>query len=71
MPEMDGFETLQKIQKNFSNLDVPVAFLTAHKSLEMIERASAMGSNTFLLKPIDPSRLLQRINMLVGGARPL
>ncbi|MDO5155016.1 MAG: response regulator [Eubacteriales bacterium] len=54
MPEMDGFETLEKIQEKYS---VPVVFLTADQDAETIQRAADMGVKNYLSKPFLPADL--------------
>lgn len=48
MPEMNGFETLKKIQEKEK---VPVVFMTADKQLETIQRAREMGVDDYITKP--------------------
>ena len=70
MPEMNGFETLENIREKFPDLTMPVAFLTAHKSFDMIERAAKLGSKTFILKPFNPLNLVQRLAELTSQIKP-
>ncbi|MBN2412714.1 response regulator [candidate division KSB1 bacterium] len=48
MPKMDGLKAAQKIQKN---CPTPVVILTAHESLDLIEKASYMGVGAYITKP--------------------
>jgi DNA-binding response OmpR family regulator len=41
--------------------NVPVAFLTARKSVEDVSEGLAAGGNDFILKPFVRAQLLQRI----------
>ena len=67
MPSMNGFETLKEIRSLFPNLSAPVAFLTAHRSQKYLEQALELEGTSFILKPFDPQRLIQRIQDLVEG----
>ncbi len=70
MPDMDGFQTLEKIRQDFPGLKAPVAFLTAKKSMEMFERAAKLGSKQFMLKPFEPHRFLEQVKELTRAIKP-
>lgn len=61
MPEMDGFETCRRLRANPVTRDIPVAFFTAHHRKIDLREGLAAGGNDFLLKPIDPVKLLARV----------
>ena len=50
MPDMDGFETLEKL--NQRNIDIPVLFLTGAGSMDYAVKAINLGAYDFLTKPI-------------------
>jgi len=56
MPEISGFEVLERVRK-FSN--VPIVVFTART--ETITKALEMGANDSLAKPVDPERLVEKI----------
>ncbi len=56
MPEMDGFEVLQTIQADFSQ--VPVIVISGHGTIETAVEAVKGGAYDYLEKPLDRSRLL-------------
>ncbi|MEJ2688531.1 MAG: response regulator, partial [Deltaproteobacteria bacterium] len=51
MPDMDGFETISKI--NERNLEIPVLFFTGAGSMEYAVKAINLGAYDFLSKPIE------------------
>ncbi len=51
MPEMDGFELLKEIRK-FDSV-TPIYVVSAYESAEYKRRASQLGSNRYLSKPVD------------------
>jgi cyclic di-GMP phosphodiesterase len=51
MPEMDGFETMAKL--NELNYDTPVLFLTGAGSMDYAVKAINLGAYDFLTKPIE------------------
>jgi DNA-binding response OmpR family regulator len=46
---------------------VPVAFHTAHRTDADFRRGLAAGGNDFLLKPIDPEKLISRVRRWTGA----
>jgi CheY-like chemotaxis protein len=63
MPEMDGYETMQKIraQQKFRNL--PILALTAKAMKGDMEKGIAAGANDYLSKPIDSDRLFSMLRV--------
>ncbi len=61
MPQIDGFETCRRLRANDQVKRVPVAFLTARKSPEDVRLGLDVGGNDFILKPVDPVKLLERV----------
>lgn len=61
MPEMSGFETCRRLRLNEATSKVPVAFFTAHRRDADFREGLAAGGNDFLLKPIEPAKLIARI----------
>lgn len=51
MPGMDGFETLACIRER---MDVPVVFMTGDKQIETIQRATELGVEDYITKPVRP-----------------
>lgn len=62
MPEMDGFEVLDRIRAMERCRDIPVIFLTANSDPEIETRCFQMGAADFIMKPFVPSVMLSRIN---------
>lgn len=60
MPQMDGYEATMKIRKlpNRIRANVPIIALTANSLAETRERASVVGMDDFLVKPVNGARLL-------------
>lgn len=55
MPDMDGFETLEGLNKMKS--DIPVLFLTGAGSMDYAIKAINLGAYDFMTKPIDDIEL--------------
>jgi putative two-component system response regulator len=61
MPEMDGFQALQRLKSSFIWQTIPVVFLTAHTDEEMEVRGFELGAVDFVTKPFSAPVLLNRI----------
>jgi DNA-binding response OmpR family regulator len=61
MPEMDGFDTCQRVRAMSSFKDVPIIFLTGADSPHEFTRAAAAGGNDFIIKPASPALLRARL----------
>lgn len=63
MPDMDGYEVLQRLQRDPRTADIPVIFLTALSSPEEEQRGLDMGAIDYVTKPISPPILLARLKV--------
>ncbi len=59
MPEMDGFELLAYMSRQFP--DIPVIVMTAYGTPEIKERVQSMGVSQYLEKPLDFKELVDKI----------
>jgi signal transduction histidine kinase/DNA-binding response OmpR family regulator len=66
MPEMDGFDLLERIKTSELDADLPVVFLTSASRSGDFERARGMGIAAHLRKPVRQSLLLDTIYKVVG-----
>ena len=66
MPEMDGFEALQRLKSADGFADIPVVFLTSMKDAGVEARGFEMGAIDFIDKPFSAPVLVQRIQTLLG-----
>lgn len=65
MPEMDGFEVLQKIREMEQCRNIPVIFLTADTDVETETRCFKAGAVDFIAKPFVPEVMLSRISRIL------
>jgi FixJ family two-component response regulator len=63
MPGVDGFALLESIK--LWKQPVPVIFITAYATQELLERAEAGGAAGFFSKPVDDARLLALIGAIL------
>jgi response regulator NasT len=68
LPGMTGIEAAQEIRKK---LDVPVIFLSAMNSSEIVREAIATGGLTYLVKPITVKQLVPAIESALARAADL
>lgn len=64
MPELDGFEMVNKIRQ--TDKTTPVLFLTARSAIKDVVEGFELGANDYLKKPFNMQELIVRIKALVG-----
>lgn len=69
MPEMNGFDVLKTLRRQYSELDLPVIMVTANDEAEQVVKAFETGANDYINKPIDPGVTMARINMHLQFAK--
>lgn len=62
MPEMDGFEVLERIRQQEETKSIPVIFLTADNLAETEIKCFQMGAMDYVTKPFVPDILLSRVD---------
>jgi class 3 adenylate cyclase len=62
MPEMDGFETCDRIKKSPDWRDIPIIFLTAKTETADIVKGFELGAVDYVAKPFNSHELLARVN---------
>lgn len=66
MPEMDGFETLQRLRCMENGIsDIPVIFMTADETAGNESRGLALGAMDYIIKPFVPEVLLLRVRHIL------
>ena len=61
MPDMDGFETCERLHRMPGLADIPVIFLTGSSERKAIERGFASGARDYVTKPFLLEELLARV----------
>ena len=67
LPVIDGYDATRAIKSDEVTKAIPVIALTAHAMAEDRKRCLDAGCDDFDTKPIDLSRLLEKIQTLLGG----
>ena len=65
MPEMDGFEVMEKIRENEQRSAIPIIFLTADNDAETENRCLESGALDFIAKPFVASVMRSRISRIL------
>ncbi|MDR1376554.1 MAG: response regulator [Synergistaceae bacterium] len=61
MPEMDGFEFMEKFREKYPDDDIPVIFVTSHKSGDAVAMAVKAGAKDYVGKPFSPDILRAKV----------
>ena len=69
MPDMDGWETYNRLRAVSKLKDVPIAFLTSITDSFEKSRAMGMGVADFITKPFDQDSLLSRVKNIMEMAQ--
>jgi len=66
MPGMDGFETARLIRERERTQHIPIIFLTAFSTSDMLLlKGYSLGAVDYLLKPIEPEILISKVAVFV------
>ncbi|MCM0082485.1 response regulator [Geomonas sp. Red32] len=61
MPELDGFQTIEKIRQDPAMADVPVLFLTSLDRSNLKIKGLEMGADDYMVKPFVRAEVLARV----------
>jgi len=61
MPDMDGFQTLEKLKRDSQTKSIPVIMLTAQSQLNDVTKATNLGAEDYIVKPFDSIAMLVKI----------
>ncbi|MEX2215544.1 MAG: adenylate/guanylate cyclase domain-containing protein [Phycisphaeraceae bacterium] len=69
MPEMDGYEVLERRAKDAMLKEIPVVVISAVTELESIVRCVKLGADDYLFKPFEPTLLRARVEACMDKKR--
>lgn len=61
MPEMDGYEVIQRLKAQEQTRDIPVIFITAMTAVADEEKGLGLGAVDYITKPFSPAIVLARV----------
>jgi CheY-like chemotaxis protein len=71
LPFIDGYEVTRRLKANPRTKHIPVIALTAHALLTDRDKAMRAGCNDYDTKPVDFSRLTEKIETLLVKEKSL
>lgn len=67
MPNMDGYELMKALRD--SNYDLPILIVTAKDQFADMQKAFRLGTDDYMIKPINVNELLLRVGALLRRAK--
>ena len=67
MSPMDGLEFLRKLRLEEQGLHTPVIMITGHATSDHVAAALGEGANSYIVKPFNPSTLMEHIIKVVSA----
>ena len=67
MPKLDGYGTLKALRESGNN--VPVLIITAKDTSEDMRQSFVLGTDDFMVKPVDEMEMLLRIKALLRRSK--
>jgi two-component system nitrogen regulation response regulator GlnG len=69
LQDRSGLELLPELRCNYPNMRVVI--LSAHDKLESLIEANQHGAFDYLLKPVDPPVILEKVREILAGSQQL
>ena len=66
MPEMDGYEAIEKIKNNRNTSAIPIIAVTAKAMKGDREKCLATGASEYVSKPVDTNELLEKMVYVIN-----
>jgi len=66
MPEMDGFEVLERLKEKEETSRIPIIMLTARKSREDMQKAKDLGAVEYITKPFKAVEVVDKVLRHLG-----
>lgn len=66
LPDMTGFQVLEKIKEDERTKNIPVVMLTQKSLLKDVELAIDLGALRYIIKPFDIERLFATVKDIIG-----
>ena len=66
MPKMDGLTLVKALRSLSQHRSTPILMLTTESSDQMKAQGKAAGATGWLVKPFDPTKLLEVVKKVIG-----
>jgi len=67
MPVLNGFQATRKLHSESETADIPVIMVTTKDQQTDISWGMRQGASEYLVKPVSPAELLNKIKVLLNG----
>jgi DNA-binding response OmpR family regulator len=71
MPELDGFEIVQRLRTHENLQHLPIVMLTGREDIASIDRAYNLGATSFVTKPVNWRELSYQLRYVIRANRAL
>lgn len=61
MPNMDGFQTLERLRKVEGCINVPIVLVTGMRDMDTVLNSAIMGVDGYLVKPVEKENLQKKV----------
>ena len=66
MPDINGLELLSYLRNNPNYQEIPVIIVSSEGSQKDIDKGKQLGANDYIIKPFDPARVQELIQLYLG-----
>ena len=66
MPRMDGLSLVRRLRSMEEYARTPIMLLTTESSAEMKQKGREAGASGWMVKPFDPTRLVEMFRKILG-----
>lgn len=67
MPEIDGYELTKQLRE--ANYNMPILIITAREDFESKQKGFSLGTDDYMVKPIDVNEMVLRVGALLRRAK--
>ena len=67
LPKMDGWEATRRIKADEGTRRIPIIAVTAHALDDDREKATQVGCDGYLAKPVAPRRVVEEVERFIGN----
>jgi CheY-like chemotaxis protein len=71
MPDMEGLELLAKIRSIPDFCGLPVVLCSVAADEDKVRKAASLGCRHYLVKPVNPSVLIERVEEAIKDSKPI
>jgi len=65
MPRMDGYKLIKSVRQEPDIKDIPIIIISTEDAAEDKRKGFEAGVDFYIVKPVNPDKLIKSINMLV------